>query len=473
METRFPTEAFPPDIAAYIRAMAATRGASESIPAVAVLATAAGCAANIGMLVTTKAETPLNLFCGVIAPVAAGKGLVEIVPRRLMCLLDAVETRWTKESLPRIHCDLTVARRLQDGKDSKSIRQDRMEKEMKNEESRGSGAGEIWLNCKIRELEKETERAVVGWTEDATPAVFAKVMQDNGGCTMLITAEGSTLLENMSGRGEADGTVLYCKAYAGEKFRDRRMGRHGTTIERAIATILFATQPETIKQWAAKKEVRSRGLISRILFAPAEATHSTMRSWQRCDDLIAATWDAKIDDMFMIKAMLKCDVVASPAAEEALLCADERIKKLAASLRCSLGAMAEASARWTENMLRIAGNLHNLRHGSAAGSIEMSEETAMDGIKIAGWFANASREMHAVEVEEEEAKLVQKFRDAYRKHAKNNEGLTIRVTCKYVGIDRPKALALAAKLEQMGLARLENVERPAKNGPPVATITML
>ena len=97
----------------------------------------------------------------------------------------------------------------------------------------------------------------------------------------------------------------------------------------------------------------------------------------------------------------------------------------------------------------------------------------MDGIKIAGWFANASREMHAVEVEEEEAKLVQKFRDAYRKHAKNNEGLTIRVTCKYVGIDRPKALALAAKLEQMGLARLENVERPAKNGPPVATITML
>ena len=103
--------------------------------------------------------------------------------------------------------------------------------------------------------------------DDATPEKLVDLMEQQGGCITVVSAEGG-IFDVMSGRYDR-GTNLdvYLKAHAGDPLTVDRIGRPPNHIPNPRLTMLLSVQPDVISGVMSNNTFRGRGLCGRYLYA--------------------------------------------------------------------------------------------------------------------------------------------------------------------------------------------------------------
>ena len=105
--------------------------------------------------------------------------------------------------------------------------------------------------------------------DDASPEAVSARLCEQGGSLAVLSAEGGGLFDMMAGRyaGERGAAIeVYLKGHAGDDLKVDRIGRAGELVVRPALTVGIATQPDTLRTLAARRELRGRGLVARFLF---------------------------------------------------------------------------------------------------------------------------------------------------------------------------------------------------------------
>jgi hypothetical protein len=105
-------------------------------------------------------------------------------------------------------------------------------------------------------------------TEDATPEAHIGIMDAQGGCIGIGSAEGMAFEHMINGRYESSDLDLYLKGHAGDSYiYDRKTGAELITIDRAKISLVMTVQPDVINELMKNRIAQGRGLCARIFYA--------------------------------------------------------------------------------------------------------------------------------------------------------------------------------------------------------------
>ncbi|WP_165078598.1 MULTISPECIES: DUF3987 domain-containing protein [unclassified Desulfovibrio] len=128
---------------------------------------------------------------------------------------------------------------------------------------------EVQRKVEEREAELQEVPAIPRLLADnITPEALAPLMEANGGCASILTAEGGIfdiLGGDMYYRGVAN-LDLFLKAHSGDSFRVDRRGGTSVLLDNPRLTCAIAPQPVTLTQRDKAKIFRGRGLDGRFLY---------------------------------------------------------------------------------------------------------------------------------------------------------------------------------------------------------------
>ena len=104
--------------------------------------------------------------------------------------------------------------------------------------------------------------------DDATSEAVASLLAANGGRIAVMSSEGG-LFETLAGR-YSQGTLnidVYLKGFSGDSLRVDRKSRTPEFVPRPALTLVLTIQPDVIRDLAAKRGFRGRGLLARFLYS--------------------------------------------------------------------------------------------------------------------------------------------------------------------------------------------------------------
>jgi hypothetical protein len=104
-------------------------------------------------------------------------------------------------------------------------------------------------------------------TADVTPESLVRDIAENGERLAILSPEGGGVAELFLGKYSQGRATLetWCQAYSEEELRGSRIGRKFDGVGRPALTIVLAVQPDVIRDMAANKRLRDRGLFARFM----------------------------------------------------------------------------------------------------------------------------------------------------------------------------------------------------------------
>ena len=103
--------------------------------------------------------------------------------------------------------------------------------------------------------------------DDTTPEKLVDLMDQQGGCMAVVSAEGG-IFDAMAGRYDrGTGVDIFLKGHAGDSLTVDRIGRPPNHIPNPRLTMLLTVQPDVISGIMGNSTFRGRGLCARYLYA--------------------------------------------------------------------------------------------------------------------------------------------------------------------------------------------------------------
>ncbi|MBL8600333.1 MAG: DUF3987 domain-containing protein [Myxococcales bacterium] len=137
-------------------------------------------------------------------------------------------------------------------------------------------------------------------TDDATPEALTSLLAEHGGRFALISAEGGGIFDMMAGGRYASVPNLdvYLKGHACDPIRVDRKGRPAEFIRDPALTVAVATQPDTLRVFASRPELRGRGLPARFLYSVplSNVGHRSVEP-ELSDPVIYHEWSQLVRDL--------------------------------------------------------------------------------------------------------------------------------------------------------------------------------
>lgn len=132
----------------------------------------------------------------------------------------------------------------------------------------GKGSLEDVLNA-AQEAEQARSKLVYPYrllVDDATPEKLVDLMEQQGGCITVVSAEGG-VFDMMAGRYDKTTNIdVYLKAHAGDPLTVDRIGSPPNHIPTPRLTMLLTVQPDIISGIMSNNTFRGRGLCGRFLY---------------------------------------------------------------------------------------------------------------------------------------------------------------------------------------------------------------
>jgi hypothetical protein len=258
----WPRDVLPPDIQAYVNALAASTETPVEMAGMAVLAVlATAVQGKYRIRVKQDYFEPLCLWTCCALPPGSRKSAV---------LTAAVSPLVEWERLERERLEPAIAEAESEEKT--------LQERIKALRSRAAKAPAGDLDAIMREI-KDLEARVPAipalprlWTSDVTPEHLAVLMQENDERMALISDE-TGILDTAAGRYSSGVPNLdvFLQGHAGTAVRVDRGSRSPVFLRTPCLTIGIAPQPDVIRTLTDKPGFRGRGLLGRFLYAMPES----------------------------------------------------------------------------------------------------------------------------------------------------------------------------------------------------------
>ena len=255
----FPVDALPPDVAAWVSAVAEESQTPVDLAAMTALGVLSAAAMSATVDCGGWTEDSLGLYLLVSMPSGDRKSTVL---RAGLEPLRAIERERHAEAAP-------VVRELRAKAEVLDVRKRKLVKAAgtaSDPDKRSIAEAELAeVDEQLQKIgEPEMPRLLA---DDLTPEAMGGLLARHGAIAVL--AAESAFLDNLSGRYSDGGANLHliCAAYAGEATMIDRRNRDPEMIERPLVTIMLAVQPHVLGALIAHPIARAQGLISRFAFA--------------------------------------------------------------------------------------------------------------------------------------------------------------------------------------------------------------
>lgn len=215
--------------------------------------------------------------------------------------------------------------------------------------------------------------------DDSTPEKLIDIMDMQGGCITIASAEGG-VFDAIGGRYEkAINIDVYLKGHAGDPIIVDRMGRKSNNIKNPRLTMMLTIQPEVLNGIMGNMTLRGRGLCGRFLYAICNS-----KVGQRNVNPDPIQKNIKIAyEQFVQRILSNNDegiIKLSPEANNARI---EYAQHIEQRLGEELEHMRDWAGKLVGAMLRIAALIHAAECQYKPSETPVSEETVIAAMKIA------------------------------------------------------------------------------------------
>ncbi|QIF02436.1 DUF3987 domain-containing protein [Roseimicrobium sp. ORNL1] len=438
----FPLDCLPGRIRYMVEAGAEHSLVPVELAASCALAVLSACLGS-GLELTNGAgrRTRGNLFILPIAASGTGKGQAfEVMSRSFRNLEHAALETWTKETLPAVKAELAL-----------------LEKEKKQALRRpcATKAEREELCADLKELEQRVEELQArlrepAWsTANATQAALENLLADSPNETIAsMSPEARGVVDVVAGRynsGRVGDESVYLSAFSGESVKVHRITRVPVLLKRPCLTVLWMIQPDAARRMLGDTNMTESGLLPRFLIVNtrAEPRHEP-KVWPQMPDDVLSSWDALVKELVQaFRGSMATEVIRlSVEASEVFRAYRNRIVD-SSKTGGALSDIGIYAARWAEQALRLAVNLHAAQHGRDASSHVLSVETARNAVELAEWFANQQVALLGATRHERRQERLERLRRALDSHP--GKEATLRTLLRNHGIERKEVEALATE----------------------------
>lgn len=253
----FPIQDLPSPLAAYVKALAeSTQTAPEMAGVLALGVLASAFQSKYEVQITSDWTEPLCLYLMAIAKSAERKSAV--IKALLSPAFDYEKARREAEA--------GELARAQSEKKLLEMKLHKAKRGTKNKCDPEFDQKEVFaLAERLEEFkDKHSFRLFV---EDTTPEKLIDLMDKQGGCITVASAEGGGIFDAFMGRYSKGPNInVYLQGHAGDRITVDRMGRETNIIHHPRLTMMLAVQPQVLKSFLNNEVSRERGLCARFLY---------------------------------------------------------------------------------------------------------------------------------------------------------------------------------------------------------------
>ena len=376
----FPTDALPPSVRDYVKAVAETTQTSVDMAAVASLAILSICLQG-KYRIWGKSDwwEPLNTYCVIVLPPAERKSAV-------ISLMTAPLEEYEQE------VNAAMDAQIIESQMKKAV----LEKErrmLEDKVSKGKAdASELADKAKEISAFQETQPLKL-FVDDVTAEKLASVLAENRSKAAIVSAEGG-IFDILSGIYTKNVNIdVFLKGHSGDTIRVDRIGRASENIIHPALTMLLAVQPGVLNGMMSNDTFRGRGLTARFLYSMPKS-YLGMRSFHT--EPIPET--VKTEYTKLIRSLLEVD-----CKEEPILLSEEATSALKAlyldneSRLCTdLAEIADWAGKYVGAVLRIAGLLHAAQHHGFLEFTEVSGKIMENAVRIGEYFLEHAKAAYSL-----------------------------------------------------------------------------
>ena len=250
----------------------------------------------------------------------------------------------------------------------------------------------------IFEIEKQMEEVPVlpkCWVQDITLEHLGTQIGRHGGKMSIISSEGG-IFDIIGGRynGGIPNLDLILQGHAGDPVRVDRGSRDSIFIDRPALTMGLSPQPAVLKDIAAQKGFRGRGLLARFLYFLPKSNlgHRTLET-EPISESITNKWEKLIHTLLDIEPQKDQDGQVEPFIIDLSRAAYSEWLEFARMVEEGMreGGRFEHITDWAGKLpgagARLAGLLHCVKHPQQPWAEKISVATMGQALDLAAVFA--------------------------------------------------------------------------------------
>lgn len=392
----FPTESLPGPLAAFVECLADSTQTPEEMAGVlslGVLATAFQ--SKYEVEITPDWREPLCLYTVAIAPPGERKSAVISALTKPVYEVEAERRELEAAEIAQNQTERALLK--------KALEAAQLNATKKKGNFEACRAEALELAAQLAQFQdRHPFRLLV---DDTTPEKLVDIMDTQGGCITVASAEGG-LFDSLTGRYDrAANFDVYLKGHAGDPVTVDRIGRPPNHIPNPRLTMMLTIQPEVLHGLMDNATFRGRGLCGRFLYAMCKS-----KVGRRDIDPDSVPDAVKAEYRRFVRHILADNgqgvIRLSPEAD--------RVRKdYAAAIERRLGNEWEYMRDWGGKlvgaMVRIAALMHAAEVPGNPAEIPVSPEVVEAAVKIAeflGVHAMAAYQMMGADETQEDARYL-------------------------------------------------------------------
>ena len=254
----FPTESLPGTLSSFVESVSESTQTPEEMAGIlslGVLATAFQ--SKFTVEITPDWKEPLCLYCVAVAPPGERKTAVISALTKPVYEYEAEQREIEAVEIAQNQTERALLEKALEA--------------AKNSTTKGKGnfaekrAEALELSAQLAQFKDMHPFRLL--TDDTTPEKLVDLMDMQGGCITVCSAEGG-VFDSMAGRYEKGANFdVYLKGHAGDMIVVDRIGRRTNSIPDPRLTMLLTIQPEVLSGLMENTTFRGRGLCGRFLYA--------------------------------------------------------------------------------------------------------------------------------------------------------------------------------------------------------------
>jgi hypothetical protein len=385
--------------------------------------------------------TPLGLY--IIGYMMSGGGKSASMMRALKPVYDkqiALHEQWksdcsmTKANLVAVEARLkgltkTAEKRALDSKEARELEQ---------------------LQTEVDKLKKELAPPSL-WMQDFTIEAQRNVLNSNAEQVTMLSDDAGRQFQNLLGLNNKLQMVedqLLLAGYTGSDFVSDRVSSGHVFIPKVWCSLFWLAQPDKIQLLTENAHIAEGGFLARCLMARFHG-EACVQSDDDVSLTLMAAYDKVWSEVFSayreqhLEYQSRETINVSGRAREFLKYIEEQIVDAHNS---GPAAMRPFSARWMENLWRIAGVLHVARHLGEAHKVPVSEDTARAAANVLGYFRRQQEQMLGARAHEKQRDKITKLIDIVLRS--EGERITMRELGRK-GWDEKEVLSLVKQVPRV------------------------
>lgn len=422
----------------------------DSLAAASVLGIISASIGSALKIKNYKGETGANLFIMGIAESGTGKdSALNLVSAPLDEIDDLIAEKWETQEKPEFISELRLV--------NSSLK--KIEK---------ANSGTIEVEAQVRDdakaleqrriaIEKELERDPALVVGDITKEALAIALSSKKDETVAsICPEARGILNVVQGRyskGSSDEDI-YTAGYSGGRIKVNRVGRPAITIHSPTLSVTWMVQPDAFQKFIGDVRMTDSGLLPRFLPFDSKAEPLEIpENHQAFDDALKEEWRDFIGRLVALRQGEAQTVLPSPEASTRLRDFDNQLRRRR-STGGDLKDVASYAARWAEIAWRVALVLHASIHLERSAAEELSEETAVEAIKIVEWFSGEALALLSAAREARARGRTDRLRELLA--GAENQKMPIRELSKSHGFEHSELESIGKRVSWLSFGEVQN-----------------